>query len=245
MKRIERRKLKENEFAATVAKAREALEQRRRDITVFGLVLVVLLAIVGGWVWWRNAQASKANALLAQALAIYEAPVVPLPEPAPGSPLPVQQPGTFPTDRARLEAALPRFLDTADAYPSTEAGVAARYTAASILARLGRFAEAEQQYQRVAAEGGGIYTHTARLGAADAQVAQGKYDDAIAIYTQLSRDPNAQIPVDSVLMRLGRAYMKAGRTEEAATAFNRVISEFPQSLYAADARREMEMARKS
>lgn len=244
MKRTERHKLKENEFAKTVAQAREALEKRKRDITVFTLILVVLLAAVGGWVWWRGAQEARANALLAAALAVHEAPVVPLPEPAPGSPLPVQQAGTFPTDQARLDAALPRFLEAADAYPDTRAGIAARYTAASILARLGRFAEAEQHYQTVVDKDRGIYGRTARLGVADAQLAQGQYDNAIAIYTELTRDPNSQIPVDSVLMQLGRAYVKAGRSEEAAAAFNRVVSEFPQSLYAADARREMEAVRK-
>lgn len=244
MKRTERHKLKENEFAKTVAQAREALEKRKRDITVFTLIIVALLAAVGGWIWWRGTQEARATALLASALAVHEAPVVPLPEAAPGSPLPVQQPGTFPTDQARLDAALPRFLEAAEAYPNTGAAVAARYAAASILARLGRVAEAEQHYQAVAESGRGIYARTARLGVADAQLAQGQYDNAIAIYTELSRDPNAQIPVDAVLMQLGRAYARAGRSEEAASAFNRVISEFPQSLYAADARREMEAVRK-
>ena len=53
------------------------------------------------------------------------------------------------------------------------------------------------------------------------QVAQGKYDNAINIYTEMSREANSQIPIDSVLMQLGRAYARAGRKEEAAGAFNR------------------------
>jgi TolA-binding protein len=80
---------------------------------------------------------------------------------------------------------------------------------------------------------------------ADAQVVQGKYDQAIAVYTELSRDANSRIPVDSVLMQLGRAYVRAGKKEEAVRAFNRIVEEFPQSLYASDARREMEDARKA
>jgi TolA-binding protein len=245
MKRTERHKLKENEFAKTVAHARNALGQRKRDVTVMALVVIVLLAAVAGYVWWRQSQAASANAVLANALAVYEAPVVPIPAPAPGSPAPVQQPGTYPTEQAKLEAALPLLLEAADRYPSSDAGIAARYTAASILAQLGRYAEAEQRYQEVADKGSGIYARTARLGLADVQVAQGKYDDAIAIYTEMSRDANSQLPVDSVLMQLGRAYARAGRTEEAAGAFNRVIGEFPQSVYAADARRELAGVKKS
>ena len=245
MKRIERHKLKENEFAKTVAHARDTLEQRKRDITVVSLVVVVLLAAVAGYLWWRQSQESKANNLLANALAVYEAPVVPIAEPKPGSPAPVQQPGTYATEQAKLEAALPRLVEAADAYPKTDAGISARYTAASVLARLGRYPEAEQQYQQVVQNGKGIYARTARLGLADVQLAQGKFDNAIAIYTEMSRDPNSQIPIDSVLMQLGRAYVRAGRAAEAATAFNRVISEFPQSLYTADARRELEGVKKS
>jgi outer membrane protein assembly factor BamD (BamD/ComL family) len=61
----------------------------------------------------------------------------------------------------------------------------------------------------------------------------------------MARDPNAQVPVDGVLMQLGRAYARAGRKDEAARAFSRIVDEFPQSLYAADARREMEEVKKS
>jgi TolA-binding protein len=246
MKRIERHKLKENEFAKTVAHARELIEERRRDITAIGIVVVVLFLAVAGYLWWRQSRAAAASAMLATALAIYEAPVVPIPEPAPGSPAPVQQPGTYPTEQAKIEAALPRFLETADRHPATDSGIAARYTAASILARLGRYAEAEQQYQQVVEKAGNrVYARTARLGLADVLLAQNKYDAAIAIYTEMSREPNSQIPVDSVLMQLGRAYARAGRTEEAAGAFNRILSEFPQSLYSADARRELETVKKS
>jgi TolA-binding protein len=247
MKSTERHKLKENEFARTVAQAREALEARKRDITIFTTVVVVLLAGVAGYLVWKGSRNAKANEALAGALAIYEAPVVPIPEPAPGSELPVQQPGTYATETAKLEAALPKFVEAADRYPSTDAGIAARYTAASILARLGRLQEGESQYQQVVDKAGSnsIYARTARLGLADVQVAQGKYDSAINIYTEMSRDPNSQIPIDSVLMQLGRAYARAGRREEAATAYNRVINDFPQSLYTADARRELADVKKS
>ncbi len=245
MKSVERHKLKENEFARSVAQARETLEQRKRDLTVMAAVVVGLLIVVAAFVWWRESRAAAANGKLAQALAIYDAPVVPIPKPAPGSPPPVQQPGTYPTDEAKFDASLPLFIETANQYPSAQAGITARYTAASILARTGKLAEAEQQYQQVIDKAGsGIYSKTARLGLADVQVAQGKFDNAISIYTELSRDPNSQIPVDSVLMQLGRTYARAGRKEEAAGTYNRIISEYPQSIYGADARRELETVKK-
>jgi TolA-binding protein len=246
MKSIERHKLKENEFARSVAHARELVTQRQRDITAAAVALVVLLAAVGGYAWWRSSQEAKANAALASALAVYAAPVVPPAPPAPGSPPPVPQPGTFQTEQAKLEASLPKFKEAADAYPTREAGITARFHEAGILAALGRHAEAEQRYREVIDKGGStIYARTAKLGLADAQAAQNKYDDAIALYTELSRDTTSQIPVDSVLMQLGRTYARAGKREEAVRAYNRVVEEFPQSLYISDARREMEELKKS
>lgn len=245
MKSTERHKLKENEFARTVAHAREVVETRSRDIATLAIVVVAILVVAGGYLWWRHAREDKANAAFASALAVYEAPVVPIAAPAPGSPVPVPQAGTFQTERAKLEAALPMFQSAADQFPNTDAGIAARYHAAGILASIGRYAEAEQKYKEVVDKAGrDLYGRTARLGMADAQVAQGRYDDAIKVYQELSADSNSQLPVDGVLMQLGRAYAKAGRKDEAARAFNRVVEEFPQSLYAADARRELEVVKK-
>jgi outer membrane protein assembly factor BamD (BamD/ComL family) len=48
-----------------------------------------------------------------------------------------------------------------------------------------------------------------------------------------------------VLMQLGRAYTRAGKKDEAAGAFNRVINDFPESLFTADARRELQLVKKS
>jgi TolA-binding protein len=246
MKSQERHKLKENEFARTVGHARDVLATRQRDITWVVVVVVALLAIVGGYTWWRQSTAGRGTELLANALAVYEAPVVPLAAPTPGGAPPVQQPGTYLTEQSKLEAALPKFIEAADRYPSTNAGIVARYHAAAILANLGRFSEAEQRFQEVVAKAGtSLYARMGRLGVAESQVAQKKYDNAITIYTEMSRDTTSQLPVDGVLMQLGRACARAGRKEEAVRAFTRVTEEFPTSQYTADAKRELEEARKS
>jgi TolA-binding protein len=245
MKSIERHKLKENEFARSVAQARSMIERRGSDIGKIVIALLALLVAVGGFAWWRSAKDAGANARLAEALATYEMPVVPPAPPAPGSPPPLPQPGTFQTDEERLNASLPKFLDAANATPNSSAGITARFYAAGILAALGKPTEAEQRYKEVVEKAGGtVYGRTARLGQAEAQIAQGKFDEAIAIYTELSRDTNSTLPLDSVLLHLGKAYARAGKKEEAVRSFTRVVDEFPQSAYAADARRELEETKK-
>ena len=247
MKSTERHKLKENEFARSMAQARSVVEQRRGDITKIFVAVIALLVIVGGYAWWRSSREAGANQALAGALAVYEMPVVPIPPPAPGSPPPVPQPGTYPTEQDKLAAALPKFIDAANAHPNAAAGIAARFHAAAILAAQGKTAEAEQRYKEVIDKAGNssIYSRTAKLGMAEAQVAQGKFDSAIAVYSELSRDTTSTLPLDSVLMYLGRAYARAGKKEEAVRSFTRVVDEFPQSAYAADARRELEETKKA
>ena len=61
----------------------------------------------------------------------------------------------------------------------------------------------------------------------------------------MSRDTASQMPADGVLMQLGRACVLAGRKEEAVRAFTRVTEEFPESMYAEDAKQALEEARKS
>jgi TolA-binding protein len=245
MKATERHKLKENEFATSVAHAKDVMQSRQGDITKIVLALVVLLVAVGAYSWWRSARENQANAALAAALAVYEMPVVPVPPPAPGSPPPVPQPGTFQTEQQKLDASLPKFLQAADAFPNSGAGIAARFHTAAILAAQGKHAEAEQRYKEVVDKAGStIYARTARLGMAESQIAQGKFENAITVYSELSRDTTSTLPLDSVLMHLGRAYARAGKKAEATQSFKRVVDEFPQSAYAADARREMEETKK-
>jgi TolA-binding protein len=241
MKRIERRKLKENDFVESVARAREVIAERRSQVTVTAVALAVVIAVVGGFFGWRASRNSKATDLLATALTVTEAPVVTPPPPAPGSPPPVQQPGTFRTAHDRSEAALPRLLDVANKYPTTDAGLTARYRAAGVLADLGRYAEAEQRYQEVVnmACSSSIYGRTARLGLGNTQLAQGKNDAAVTTLKELSTDTNSQLPLDGVLMQLGHACMQAGKKDEATRAFTRVIDEFPQSLYASEAKEKI------
>ena len=247
MKRIERHKLKGNEFVDTVAKAREVLVERQQTVTTTVVVIVAVVVVLGALVAWRTSRKNHATESLAQALAIAEAPVVAPAAPAPGSPAPVQQPGTYRTEQARDEAALPLLMKTADTYPSTDAGITARFRAAATLADLGRYAEAAERYREVADKAGSssIYARTAKLGLADALAAQGKYDEAISTLKELTTDSNSQLPLDGVLMQLARTAVQGGKTDEATRAYNRVINEFPQSLYVAEARQKLAEMKKT
>src|SRR5262245_56816936 len=141
MKRKERHHLKENELQRIALQARDVFKARRREMSnllIGGLVVVVAGA---GYFLWREHVQARAHALLADALAVQSARVA-----AAGTPATV---GTYPTDRARLEAAAAKFKAAADAYPSTDAGIFARYQEAANQFALGNMSIAVAGYQEV------------------------------------------------------------------------------------------------
>jgi TolA-binding protein len=247
MKRSERHRLKENEVALSVARAREQFEEHRQLILAIVVIVALVVVAAGGYLWWRHRVDAQSRAMLLDALAVEEAQVVPSPAPpAPGQPATAANtpppPGSFASEQAKLAAALPRFMAAADAYPSTKAGIAARYHAAACLVALGRTKEAIDQYRQVIdGAGSAIYGDMGRLGLAEAQVQARQYDAAINQYRDLSTKTN--LPTDAILMQLGRAYAAAGRKAQAQQTFQRILDEFPQSQYAQAAKRELDAAK--
>jgi TolA-binding protein len=168
-------------------------------------------------------------------MTIVESPIAP-PSSLPGA---SQAPGTYPTSQARSEAALTALQEVISAYPSSDAAVTARYEAAGQLLALGRAADAEQMYRDVIARNSAVYTPGARLGLAQALAAGEKYDEAITTLNEVAAAPDAAVPVDGVLMHLGHTYAKAGKPQDAAAAYKRVTDEFPDSVYASDAKQRL------
>ena len=236
MKRAERHHLKANPLAAGL---QPMLESVRGGRWAAGAVIVLGVLLVGtsvfGWQQWRTSRASE---LLASAMAIVDAPVVP---PDDGQSAVGTSAGAYPSEAAKLETAVPRLIEAADTYPGMTQGIVARYQAAVALGALGRTTEAAEQYQRlIEVAGDGIYGRMARLGRAEAHLQAGEYSDAIALLEAESQLADAEFPVDAVLMRLGQSYRLADLPAEATLAFQRLVDEFPASGYRFDAERELD-----
>ena len=241
MKRTERHHLKENELQTLARTVREAFETRRGEMLIGLVVVVVLGAAAAGYYGWHEHGQSKASSLLAEALAVQEARVGPPPTPGtPSSGL------YFPTDRERAQAAVAKLKVVADTYPSSDAGIYARYQEASTWLALGDGAQAVAAYQRVVdAAGDGLYGQMARLGLAEAHVTAGQFDSAITTYKDLSQRKDGPLPVDGVLMQLGRTYVAAGKRADAQQTFTKLVDEYPESPFTADAKRELDGLKKS
>lgn len=247
MKRTERHHLKENALAARLVALQGLLERRGGAVLVWTLVVAGLLLAGGAYVSYERSVAARGTDLLADALNTAAAPVVPPPPPPdPDNPTAVPpaqafQPGSFTSEVRRAEAALEKFLLAADAYPDSTAGITARYHAAATLGVLGRRAEAEAEYRQVAENAGEhIYGTMARLGLAETQMYAGNIEAAIELFQAELNGDQQRLPLDGVLMQLGRAYLLADRTVEAQESFARIVDEFPESVYGPAAQAEID-----
>jgi predicted negative regulator of RcsB-dependent stress response len=241
MKRTERHHLKENELAHLAGAARDVVGAQKNLILPVVIAVLVLAVAVGGYFAWRGRVEARAHSLLAEALIVEEARI--------GPPAATGQPTSglsFNTVREKNQTALTKFKVVADQYPSTDAGVFARYREATTFMALGVPASAVQSYQQVIERGGdSLYAQMAKLGLAEAQAQTGQYDEAINTLKDLSQRNDAQVPIDGVLIRLGRTYLEAGKTTEAEQTFNRIVAEFPDSPFSADARRELDQLKRT
>jgi len=236
MKASERHHLKQNEFAQTAARVATSVTENRDRLVLYIVIAAVVVAAVGGFAYWRYRVAQQAGMALGDAMAIAQAPIVPAPT-LPGA---TQAAGTYPTEQARADAALQAFQRVASTFPGSQVGMAAEYHAAASLLAMGKAAEAETAFAAVTGNAGSaLYAPMAKLGQAEAQIAQGKYDAAIALLNTLVADRDGIVPVDGVLMKLGQASARAGKTNEAKAAYKRVVDEFPQSVFASEARQQL------
>jgi tetratricopeptide (TPR) repeat protein len=246
MKAKERHRLKENELAHSISAARDYLEPRRKQIGGVLVVLILIAAAVLGITVIRQQADNESQRVLAEAMVALNARVVPAaatPE-SEGVPAAAQlgAEGTFATEEAKLNAALPKLKAAADAYPDAETGITARYHMAGALATLGRHKEAIAEFEQVAQRAGddSLYGRMARLGKADTEAKAGQLDAAIATWKELASSTDEDLPKDAILMELARAYVAKGNQEEARKTFTQLVDEHPTSPYSAEARSELE-----
>lgn len=234
MKGSERHRLKENELSQALGDMSERLRDNRSTVTLVGGIVVLVLVAVGGYWAWTTRAHNRAQMMLGDAIVIVQAPVQAA---QPGA---KPEPGTYPTVQARAEAALVKFTEVFNAYPSTDAGIAARYYAAGALAMLGRHAEAATRYQEVVdrAGTGSFYGRMGQLGVVEANAQAKQYDRAIsAAQALVNNTADETMPRDALLMELGRVQAAAGKKAEAKQTLDKMIADFPDSPYIDEAKR--------
>lgn len=234
MKKELKRQMKQDELVTGAERAWTWLSAHREAAGVTAIVVVVAAALAGGIAYLQGQKAQEAQRSLAEALDIYHAPVGT--ELRPGTPRPPGQVEPTPQDKFLKAAAA--FDGIERRFGSQPVALTAAYYSALSRMELGQNAEAEKALSALAArrEEGRLEPALARLALGDLYRRIGETEKAADAYRQAAEDASLTIPRDHALMSLASLLEEAGRLADAQATYERVATEFPTSVYAADAR---------
>jgi hypothetical protein len=182
------------------------LEGQGRNILYAIGALLVLGLIVWIFYAWNSRSNATAQAALGKAIETAQAPVTDTPPPA-GS---TQK--TFKTEKERAEAAVAQFQEVASKF-SGDVGEKAKYFAAVNRLVLDR-AAATQELEALA-NGNSPVGKLSKFALAQVKADDGKTDEAIALYKELSDLNEPLLSKETIDLELARLYEKQGKKQEA------------------------------
>jgi tetratricopeptide (TPR) repeat protein len=233
-----KKQIKEDEIVSGFQKAAGWASQHAHEVKLVGGIVLVVAAAAAAFGFYAGKRRQDAAAAFAEAFAVWKAPVVaelpPGSEPPPGL--------TFASAQEKYKKAAADFEGIARRYPTLPAGRRARYLGAVARIELGEFAAAESVLQELVATGEAraLEPALARLALADLHRRSGQLEKAIEAYRQYASDPNGAAPRDYALLSLGATQEEANKPADARASYQRLLEEFPASVYAPEARRRAE-----
>jgi TolA-binding protein len=229
-----REDLKRNELEEVLGKGIHYAEDHKRMI-LYGVGAVVGIAlIVAGIFFWLGSRKNGANDLLAQALRADGGEVV-ASGANPGDPV---KP-TFASEAARRARSKELFTELESRYGSTATGRVAKLYLAQIAIAENDKERAKQLWKAfLDAEPEGSLAAAARVNLYKLDREEGR-GAALAEELKKMLDQDAKpLPSDVILYQLALTYDALGKGDDARSTWRRIVDEYPQSPYIADAQRE-------
>jgi predicted negative regulator of RcsB-dependent stress response len=194
--RITRKELKQDKFALEVGQTVEFFSEHRRQSVRYGAAgLIVILLIVGFFVW-RAHQRTVRETAMAAAIEIRRAQV--------GPPMGDDQTKTFATEQDKVKAELAAFGDMAAKYSGSMEGTVAQYYVGAIAASQGNTKGAEAAFKEVIDSGDANYASLAKMALADVYQGLGKAADAEKLLRSLVDKPTDFVSSEQATMALAR-----------------------------------------
>lgn len=227
--RITRQDMKRNELAETVGRTVGYVSEHKKGVTEAAMIAAGVAVLVVGFFGYRAWAERSAGKDLSQALGILATPLV------------TEQPTaakTYPNAAARQTEA-DVFLRKAGAHGSTPSGRAAQV----ILAASGteKPADALSAFEK-AARGKTEPAAAAEINAARMLAAEGKAPEAIERLKRAIEAPSTAAPKDALLFALAQIYDANGNAADAKATYARLIADYPNSPYRADARQKVPLS---
>jgi len=234
--RLKRKDIKQRDgFQLAVTTALEYVQTYRKQL----IAGVVLLAVAGlavvGWALWSASREDRAQAVLAEAIEAYGAPV--------GEDAADQADTdgpTFATEEERRARATELFQQVVDDYGWNDASGVARVYLGQIAMDEGNTDRAQELWQEVVDDAGdNILAAEVRLNLFRLARADGRGEEvATELEAMLVRE-NKPLPGDVILIELATTLEELGRDVEATERYQQLLDEYEASPYADEARRKL------
>ncbi len=233
--KISRRDMKRNELAETVGKTVGYVSEHKKGVAEIVAIGVGIAVLVGGFLLYRAWTERSAGKALSSALEVLSTPLASdlAPDPA------ARAAKTYPNAAAR-RAEAEKFLRQAARHGSTAPGRAAQV----ILAADGadKAPQSIEVFEKAARQGKSETAAVAEIDAARLLASSGKTAEAIDRLKRAIDSPSTAAPKDALLFTLGQIYEQSGAPADARAAYQRLINDFPNSPYRADARQKVPLS---
>lgn len=200
---------KQDQFVAlTTSSVHWAEEHRQKTIIGGVLVVVAILAIVGGYTLYQS-RSNAAETQFGAAMETYQTPIANSAQPLP--------PGmkTFPTAKDRAAAANTQFQQVADHYGLTNSGRLAEYFVGLTFLDEGQNGPAEQALAKVSGSWDGDLAALGKSALAQLYQQTGQDAKAIDLYNQLIKGHASTVPPSLAQLQLAELYQAEGKTDQA------------------------------
>jgi tetratricopeptide (TPR) repeat protein len=200
---------KQDQFVALTGEGVQwAGDHRQKFITYAILVVVVIVAIVGGYSFYDHRE-SQAATDFGAAMQLYNTPLATASQQIP--------PGmkTFADAKTRAAAANGQFLAVANKYGLTKSGKLALYFAGLTYAEEGQNGPAEDTLKKVAGSYDSSLAALGKMALAQLYQQTNRDPQAIDLYNELAKTDAATVPAGLAQLQLAELYSSEGKTEQA------------------------------
>jgi tetratricopeptide (TPR) repeat protein len=221
-KKLRREDLRRDEVMETVGKGLQFVSVHRKGTAETVGIAVALAVLIGAFIAFRAHREAQAADHLSRGLTALSTPLA-------GDPSAGAAAKTYATVAERSADANRELAAAAD-YSATKSG----REAAVVLAAQGASKDTGA-FDRFARSGQSAIAAAAEIDSYRAMSDAGKTTEAIAAVKRAIETSSTAVPKDALLAELGALYERSGSPVDARATYQRIVSEYPDSVYTADA----------